>query len=187
MEVERIHEKFTPKIWAGISRLGRWLTRRPRLQTEQDREICFDLCTATARFPLTLYLLKWRIWRAPNNASKEQMGFNSAFKGLTNECNNVTLVYCILLHYNNILSFFRCFLLCFFHSVFPLSLSSHFLSPSSSHVLFSSPLNFSVFNYVTHNLSFVNLLFPISLFSYRLHQFWLPSLLPLCLYFLHLT
>ena len=24
----------------------------------------------------------WRIWRAPNNASRWQMGFNSAFKGL---------------------------------------------------------------------------------------------------------
>jgi len=31
---------------------------------------------------LTLILLTWRIWRAPNNASRWQMGFNSAFKGL---------------------------------------------------------------------------------------------------------
>ena len=31
---------------------------------------------------LTLILLTWRIWWAPNNASKWQMGFNSAFKGL---------------------------------------------------------------------------------------------------------
>jgi hypothetical protein len=31
---------------------------------------------------LTLYPLMWRIWWAPNNASKWQMGFNSAFKGL---------------------------------------------------------------------------------------------------------
>jgi len=31
---------------------------------------------------LTLTLLTWRIWRAPNNASRWQMGFNSAFKGL---------------------------------------------------------------------------------------------------------
>jgi hypothetical protein len=30
---------------------------------------------------LTLILLTWRKWRA-NNASKWQMGFNSAFKGL---------------------------------------------------------------------------------------------------------
>jgi hypothetical protein len=27
-------------------------------------------------------MLTWRIWWAPNNASKGQMGFNSAFKGL---------------------------------------------------------------------------------------------------------
>ena len=29
-------------------------------------------------------LLTWRIWWAPNNASKWQMGFNSTFKGLSN-------------------------------------------------------------------------------------------------------
>jgi len=31
---------------------------------------------------LTLILLRWRIWRVPNNASRWQMGFNSAFKRL---------------------------------------------------------------------------------------------------------
>jgi hypothetical protein len=31
---------------------------------------------------LTLYLLTWRIWWAPYNAIKGQMGFNSVFKGL---------------------------------------------------------------------------------------------------------
>jgi len=31
---------------------------------------------------LTLILLTWRIWRAPNNASKWQMGFNWVFKWL---------------------------------------------------------------------------------------------------------
>ena len=31
---------------------------------------------------LTLILLTWRKWGAPNNASKYQMGFNSEFKGL---------------------------------------------------------------------------------------------------------
>ena len=35
---------------------------------------------------LTLILLTWRIWWAPNNASKWHMGFNSAFKGLTPQC-----------------------------------------------------------------------------------------------------
>jgi len=32
---------------------------------------------------LALIVLMWRIWWAPNNASKWQMGFNSAFKGST--------------------------------------------------------------------------------------------------------
>jgi len=31
---------------------------------------------------LTLILLMWRIWWALNNASRWQMGFNSAFEGL---------------------------------------------------------------------------------------------------------
>ena len=38
---------------------------------------------------LTLILLTWRKWWAPDNASKLQMGFNSAFKGLI--FNNCTL------------------------------------------------------------------------------------------------
>jgi hypothetical protein len=33
-------------------------------------------------FDLTLILLTWSIGRAPNNANRWQMGFNSAFKGL---------------------------------------------------------------------------------------------------------
>jgi hypothetical protein len=32
---------------------------------------------------LTLKPLTWKIWWAPNNANRWQMGFNSAFKGLT--------------------------------------------------------------------------------------------------------
>jgi len=43
-------------------------------------------CCRCHSFPLssllTLILLTWRIGWAPNNASKWQMGFNSAFKGL---------------------------------------------------------------------------------------------------------
>jgi hypothetical protein len=35
-------------------------------------------------FSLTLILLTWTIWRAPTNARKWRMGFNSAFKGLNN-------------------------------------------------------------------------------------------------------
>ena len=38
--------------------------------------------TQTQLCQLTLNPLTWRVWWAPNNASKWQMGFNSAFKGL---------------------------------------------------------------------------------------------------------
>jgi len=34
---------------------------------------------------LTFILLTWRKWLAPNNASRQQMGFNSGFKGLIGE------------------------------------------------------------------------------------------------------
>jgi hypothetical protein len=34
------------------------------------------------RLTLTLTLLTWKKWLAPNNTSRSQMGFNSAFKGL---------------------------------------------------------------------------------------------------------
>ena len=37
----------------------------------------------SGRKALTLTLLTWTIWRAPTNASKWRMGFNSAFKGIT--------------------------------------------------------------------------------------------------------
>ena len=38
---------------------------------------------ANGGWDLTLTMLPWTIWRAPTNASKWRMGFNSAFKGLT--------------------------------------------------------------------------------------------------------
>ena len=37
---------------------------------------------ANGGWDLTLILLMWTIWRAPTNASKWRMGFNSAYKGL---------------------------------------------------------------------------------------------------------
>ena len=48
----------------------------------------FKLCTSACvcvciLSKLTLILLTWTIWRAPTNASKWRMGFNSAFKGLS--------------------------------------------------------------------------------------------------------
>jgi hypothetical protein len=36
---------------------------------------------------LTLIMLTWKKWWASNNASKQQMGFNSAFKGLNMQLN----------------------------------------------------------------------------------------------------
>ena len=38
---------------------------------------------ADGRWDLTLILLTWRIWWAPNNASRWETGLNSVFKGLT--------------------------------------------------------------------------------------------------------
>ena len=51
------------------------------------KKVCFDFLYkfCLQHLSLTLILLTWRIWWAPNNASKWQMGFNSAFKGLTEE------------------------------------------------------------------------------------------------------
>jgi len=47
---------------------------------EQSRELSSSSCD---RASLTLILLTSRIWLAPNNTSKWQMAFNSAFEGLT--------------------------------------------------------------------------------------------------------
>ena len=38
--------------------------------------------SADGRWDLTLILLTWRMWWAPNNANRWQIRFNSAFKGL---------------------------------------------------------------------------------------------------------
>ena len=40
---------------------------------------------------LTLILLTWRKWCAPNNASRQQMGFNSGFKGLKTAFNKLLI------------------------------------------------------------------------------------------------
>ena len=51
--------------------------------------------------PLTLILLTWRIWWAPNNASGWQMGFNSAFKGVKCPVNLILLTWRIWWAPNN--------------------------------------------------------------------------------------
>jgi hypothetical protein len=55
----------------------------PRMRTSnRKRKIRRVLSWVKAKLCLTLILLTWTIWRAPTNASKWRMGFNSAFKGL---------------------------------------------------------------------------------------------------------
>jgi len=41
----------------------------------------YDISTVRVN-DLTLILLTWRKWLSPNNPSRQQMGFNSGFKGL---------------------------------------------------------------------------------------------------------
>jgi hypothetical protein len=57
---------------------------------------CYHKCTQvfmwSTRYScqiLTLILLTWRIWWAPYNAGKRQMGFNSAFNPLNAELNPI--------------------------------------------------------------------------------------------------
>jgi len=58
-----------------------FLSRLPELLNKEEcsrvtsRYLYFITC-------LTLILLMWKIWWAPNNASRWQMGFNSAFEEL---------------------------------------------------------------------------------------------------------
>ena len=48
----------------------------------EPRTLLMRFLNVTPMTVLTLYLLTWRIWWAPNNASKGQMGFNSSFTGI---------------------------------------------------------------------------------------------------------
>jgi uncharacterized membrane protein len=51
----------------------------------------YSLLKLSVIIALTLILLMWRIWLAANNASKWQMGFNSAFKLLILKHSRITL------------------------------------------------------------------------------------------------
>jgi len=62
------------RIWACVMK-SRWMNARVLTWWN-----AYTKCNSS--LALTLILLTWRIWWAPNNASKWQMGFNSAFKGL---------------------------------------------------------------------------------------------------------
>ena len=67
--------------------------------------------TVTAVTLLTLYMLTWRIWWALNNAGEGQMGFNSAFRGLS----FVWLKWVRIITLLNFMSFLMfSFVLCYF-------------------------------------------------------------------------
>jgi len=70
--------------------------------SEFTRVYCNDTSCVTGKWwpnsILTLNLLTWRIWWAPNNASRWQMGFNLAFKGLIKKCVSFTAVSVIFVH-----------------------------------------------------------------------------------------
>ena len=69
---------------------------------------------------LTLTLLTWTKWRAPASASKWQMGFNSAFKGLSIQDS------CIVFGWPHVqLSIFRLAILTYISSSFLLCLQGH--------------------------------------------------------------
>jgi len=66
-----------PFVWIIILKPSTTVILRPFHLVSHPVQQCFSL---------TLILLTWRIWWAPNNASRWQVGFNSAFKGLIKMC-----------------------------------------------------------------------------------------------------
>ena len=48
----------------------------------KEEVYCIEVNSRECHRVLTLIMLTWTIWRAPTNASKWRMGFNSAFEGL---------------------------------------------------------------------------------------------------------
>ena len=73
-------------VWRAMIKNPPLLCVEVRAQKYSIRGSCTDTFkvhyTLQFFFHLTLILLTWRIWWACNNASRWQMGFNSAFKGL---------------------------------------------------------------------------------------------------------
>jgi len=56
------------------------LLDRTSCNSERQTGVTFNLWGRIVQTPLTLILLTWRKWWASNNASRWQMGFNSALK-----------------------------------------------------------------------------------------------------------
>ena len=64
-----------------------WSRSNSQISTFNKKKSLFNYTVVYSRQTLftkclTPILLTWTIWRAPTNASKWRMGFNSAFKGL---------------------------------------------------------------------------------------------------------
>jgi len=66
----------------AMGRIGSMRTALFRAITQRIVTIQYRCFGTIYRSYITLILLTWRIWRALNNASRWQMGFNLAFKGL---------------------------------------------------------------------------------------------------------
>jgi len=59
-----------------------WILNTVLCTHEPSSFVIIEWYTQIQSTHLTLYLLMWRIWWAPDNASRWQMEFNLAFKGL---------------------------------------------------------------------------------------------------------
>ena len=84
IHVQKLHTSDKP---LKCKRCGKSFPDRYTYKVRSQK--CF-LSLSFAAYPishavvrLTLTLVMWRIWWAPTNAGKWQMGFNSAFKGLS--------------------------------------------------------------------------------------------------------
>jgi len=84
--VKFVHEKKVPPPRPQISCDNLLqLVRNTYIVSVYTLLFLYEMCLwsrALLEKVLTLILLTWRIWWAPNNASRWQMGFNSAFEGL---------------------------------------------------------------------------------------------------------
>ena len=76
------------QLWVALLHAFHHSSTTEIIKTLQVTEL-FHKTLLTVQYPggsamrLTLIPLTWKIWWAPNNASRWQMGFNSAFKVLT--------------------------------------------------------------------------------------------------------
>jgi len=78
-----IHKKYQRSYFAAV--LLTIANLHTILHAHLFRAVCMNVYQSDRgleRISLALILLNWRVWWAPNDASKWQMGFNSVFNGL---------------------------------------------------------------------------------------------------------